>query len=370
MSNIHTRLTKLSPKVGVPLLKLLEAEQLNEKIVESVLNAGELAGDHSKLLAFTAGLVFLQSQHIPVDDVINMAKRQRRRINLGWSPRRWKEEHDRLSRAETLAQLATDNVVYDVGRFSEYLPEKYPGYLIRNSRRLGMEGLRQRHCIASYHQQLIDGHCAIASVFIDKKRWTVQLASTTNAEAPLRIVQVKSRYNSHPTMDIMNRIHRVLNIKKVKESLPYTLERNAEQRSYMDNLRRILPVLRENAVEHVTVRFDGSGDSGSVEEADYQPEIDTRLITVPIIKVTRDFVDGEWRLNNEIDNVNINNAIDEVANDCLEETGVDYYNNDGGWGELHIDVAAGTVELEVNVRVTNSNLEFSAIKDIESGEVI
>ena len=66
----------------------------------------------------------------------------------------------------------------------------------------------------------------------------------------------------------------------------------------------------------------------------------------------------------------LNEAIDELTYDYLEETGVDWYNNDGGYGELVIDVNAGTVALEVNVRYTESTTEYSAERDIATGEDI
>ena len=141
-----------------------------------------------------------------------MAKAQNRRINLGWSAKRWKEEHDRFSRAEALHRMAQENVGYDVSKFEEHLPERFNGYLIRTSRRLGMEGLRQRHCVASYDSRLRSGNCAIAAVFVGKQRWTVELRLTNNEEAPLRIDQIKTRYNSLPPASVREEIHEILDI--------------------------------------------------------------------------------------------------------------------------------------------------------------
>jgi hypothetical protein len=39
--------------------------------------------------------------------------------------------------------------------------------------------------------------------------------------------------------------------------------------AYMDSLRQLLPVLREHAIRSITVSSDSSGDSGSIEYADY-----------------------------------------------------------------------------------------------------
>ncbi len=50
--------------------------------------------------------------------------------------------------------------------------------------------------------------------------------------------------------------------------------------------------------------------------------------------------------------------------------GVDWYNNDGGYGDLVINVENGTVALDVNVRYTESTNEFWSERDIITGEQI
>lgn len=368
MNNVQDRLRSLPRKVGVPLEKLLAVGQIDNEIVSKVLDAGELSGDSSKLLGFAAGMVYLRSHHVPVDDVIEMAKRQRRRINLTWSAKRWKEEHDRLSRAETLARLAADDIRYDVAKFSPFLPERFSGYLIRSSRRLGMEGLRQRHCVASYHEQLLAGHCAIASVFLDRKRWTVQLVATGDEDAPLRVVQVKTRYNGVASNEVVKRIHAALNLKPAKESPRPATTEGPRPVSYMENLRAVLPLLRAHGVERVRVTFDGSGDSGSVDHAEYEPRTDTSGIVVPIEKGRSEFSNGAWRYVHGVENVSLDDAIGEIADDYLGDTQVDWYNGDGGFGDLVIDVVEGTVGLDINVRFTESNTAFSEVRDIVTSE--
>lgn len=66
----------------------------------------------------------------------------------------------------------------------------------------------------------------------------------------------------------------------------------------------------------------------------------------------------------------VNDVIDALTYDYLEEVDVDWYNNDGGYGELIIDVSNGTVSLEVNQRYTESNTEYSMEHDIETGKAI
>ena len=368
----EARLRALPRKVSAPLRELLAVGQLDEEILGTVLDGAELAGSPIKALGFAAGFLYLQSQRVPVKDVIRMARAQRRPIRLDWSARRWQEEHDRLSRAETLQRLREENVQYDLAEATASLPARFRGYLIRSSRRLGMEGLRQRHCVAGYHAQIQARYCVIATVFIDRERWTVQLARTGDGEAPLRIVQIRSRFNKVPTREIREAIHRELAISMESRTGAQDPDVDeARPHAYMDNLRRILPVLRENGVRCVTVTFDGSGDSGSIDAVEYgDAAIDSSALTVEIEVMHRVLQAGRWVTSRVLERKDLDTAIEELTDDYLAETNVDWYNNDGGFGQLIIDVDEVTVALEVSVRFTESSTEYSSTRDIVTGEEI
>lgn len=365
------RLDTLPRKVATPLRELLAVGQVNEEVLSTVLDAADLAGSYTKVLGFAVGFLHLQSQGVPVQDVIRMARVHRRRIRLDWSARRWQEEHDRLSRAETLKRLREENVHYDVTLVAAALPARFCGYLIRTSRRLGVEGLRQRHCVAGYHEHVRAGYCVIASVFIDRKRWTVQLACTGDEAAPLRIVQMRSRFNQVPTREIREAIHRELRIPMERSSSASPHDEEPRPRTYMENLRRVLPVLRAQGVRQVTVSFDGSGDSGSIDEVSYgDARVDGSALTVEIEVANRVLNGGRWVTVRRLEQRNLDTAIEELTSDYLDETNVDWYNNDGGFGELTINVEEGTVALEVHVRFTETTTEYSCTRDIASGEDI
>jgi hypothetical protein len=243
------------------------------------------------VLGFAIGFLHLQSQGVPMKDVIRMARIQRRRIRLDWSARRWREEHERLARAETLKRLAEENVRYDLGAVAALLPTRFNGYLIRSSRRLGMEGLRQRHCVASYNLEIQAGYCVIASVFINHQRWTVQLARTGNDAAPLRLVQMRSRFNQQPQREQRQAICRELGI--APDAAAADPQRAPCAHAYLENLQRILPLLRTHQVRTVTVSFDGSGDSGSIDEVRYgDVQIDAKALRVEVLALQRVFDQG------------------------------------------------------------------------------
>jgi len=363
------RLDALPQKVRAPLMNLHRGGHLEETAIADILDAGELEGNHQTLLGFAVAYTSMIGKGIPIVDALRMAREQGRGIKMSWSPKRWQAEHNRFSRAETLIRLSAENISYDVTEFDQGLPQSFPGYLIRNSRRLGMEGLRQKHCIASYHNGLLNGAYAIAVVFVDRVRWTVQLMRTSNPEAPLRITQVKTVRNRSANPDVMDRIRTVLDIPAPTASSAVTPSRPEGPRLYMDNLRTVLPVLLEHGVSRVVVTFDGGGDSGSIEDVEFEDAFgDIELVNVSVLKNSRYFDDGRWRLETVVTDLTLEEAIHVLTDDYLEETDVDWYNNDGGFGVLYIHPLEGSVELDVNTRFSESTMAFYAKKDIATGE--
>lgn len=369
MSDTSKRLEQLPAKIANPFRQLLTAGQLNEETVESILDAGDIAGQSTRLIGFTAGFLHLRSQGVPVHDVIRMAKQQKRRINLSWSPARWKNEHDKLSRAEALTKMSTENVPYEVKVYQRHLPKRFAGYLIKSSRRLGMEGFRQRHCVANYDDQIRAGSCAIAAVFIDRKRWTVQLELTKDKKAPLRIVQIRSRLNAMPTTPVRQQIHAELGI-KAETKAPTAYRDNDRGDLYLRNLRLLLQPLRHLSIERVTISFDGSGDNGSVQDISFSPIPNQQLLDRPVSVITKTtaFDDGQWRTTEGLQDRPICDALEEITYDYLEETGVDWVNDDGGFGELIINVQTASMQIEVSTRYSHSSVEFTAERDIQTGE--
>lgn len=370
---LESRLENFPQKIAVPFRQLLAAGQITEDIIHIVLDAGNVAGcDSQKLIGFAVGFLHLRSQGVPVHDVIRMAKSQKRRINLTWSAKRWKEEHDKLSRAEALLRMAHENTRYDVSKYETLLPDRFNGYIIRTSRRLGMEGLRQRHCVASFDSRIRNGSCAIVVVFVKKQRWTVEIWETGDPECPLRIAQIKTRYNGLPPVYVSERICKELGIDPEKPThiAPYRLERN---HLHMENLRRVLPILRENNIADVTVSFDGENDEGAISDIWYNPQSLAEAVSslqVEYLSQSQYLEDGRWMTAVTPKQGSLKEAIEELAYDYIEETGVDWYNDDGGFGSLVIDVQQGTATLEVNVRSTHTTTEFHGQYDIVTGEEI
>ena len=367
-TTLNERLAALPPKTYHPLAALTAAGQIDEAFLELLLDAAELSGDTQRLLGFAAGHLHMAKAGVPVEDVIRMAKRQQRRINLAWSPSRWKDEHNKLSRAETLARLSANNETYDLSAYEAHLPEAARRTLIRSSKRLGFEGLRQRHCIASYHERIMRGGCAIASVILERQRWTVQLEPTGIPDSPLAITQIKTKLNGIAPPDVRRKIHALMDIKQQPREISSTPVNGT---LYIENLRRVLPHLEGAGIESVTVTFSGSGDSGAIDWAWFSPEQPEEFSQTQVsqLRTTSFFEDGQWTKAVVPETMSLRDALENIADDYLAEADVNWYDGDGGYGELVIDVAARSVSLDINVNFTESTNEFCQTKNIDTGNI-
>jgi hypothetical protein len=79
--------------------------------------------------------------------------------------------------------------------------------------------------------------------------------------------------------------------------------------------------------------------------------------------------DVGWIKKHEIKRMPIKEALESFCYTMLEETGIDWYNNDGGYGELYITLDPCEIQLEVNTRYTQTSLDtFTLDEELEEKE--
>jgi len=367
LSTLQDRLLKLPKNVSTPFGQLLEAKHLSEETISGVLDIVQLGGRAEHALAYAVTYQHLVATQVPINDILAMAKQHHRRINPKWSRARWMEEHSKLGRISTLIALAESNCEYVLSEFEKYLPEKFPGYLIRTSKRLGAEGLRQGHCVAMYDKYIRGGHTCMAVVFVNKERWTVQLSIVNRT---LQVVQIKAKYNQPASKDIRERINEVLGLETSQEEDEISsAEHDAENLKL--NLLTVCNRLRMIGVERVVADFDGYGDSGTV---------DTPLAydgSQNEVKIGRDFGDMmvdytdsvfQWNpemhqrtYSNETCRLCLEDALSRVIESHIESKGQDWYNNEGGFGEYVLNVTEARYCMSINVRYAESELVVSDV---------
>ena len=362
---VCARMSTLPAKAAVPLRDLVQRGLLPPSTASVLIDAAELSGDPQHLLGFAVAMLSLQNTGVPVIDTIRMARSQGKRINVCWSAKRWKAEHDRLSRAATVIRLSAANEVYDLAEYEPHLPAAWPGYLVRTSLRLALEGVRQRHCVASRHHAIRKGHCAIAVVFVDRKRWTVELRRAGRSDAPLRIAQIRGHRNAKPGAEVREAVRERLGTLRKRPAAP------DPGRSYMENLRRVLPVLEEHGAETVYLRFSFGTDGPDFDGRTVMPgNKPTPAVTVPC-EITQAKVRERYKLEPGLQDVPAAAALDEIALDYLDETGLEAeYFEEGGHGTLTIHVARGRVDMEIRVYEVESRQAFYRETEIDTDEVL
>lgn len=110
----------------------------------------------------------------------------------------------------------------------------------------------------------------------------------------------------------------------------------------------LIPLLRASGIARVEVCFDGSGDSGAVEEVLYFDAADNEL-ACPDQALT-------LQRNNQSEGPasyappTLSAALEQVTYLALERHHPGWENNDGAGGQLVIDVGEGSFALECSLR--------------------
>ena len=112
-----------------------------------------------------------------------------------------------------------------------------------------------------------------------------------------------------------------------------------------NKLESIMIGLVNAGIKKVCVSYDGGGDSGAIEAIKISTNSDT------------DFDDLQGWTSDATDLNDYNSELYALLEDYCQEMLLndieDWWNNDGGFGYVDIDVEQGTYEIQNNVRVTD-----------------
>lgn len=133
---------------------------------------------------------------------------------------------------------------------------------------------------------------------------------------------------------------------------------HAERTARIDALRpankdRLFDGLMVAGITHVTVSFDGEGDSGQIESIaawNGETAVDFPAVEIAYAALTWDSPEVEMR------SLSLQDAAEQLAYDFLSDSHGGWENNDGAYGEFCFDAAARTIHLEFNERFTSSEL--------------
>ena len=117
------------------------------------------------------------------------------------------------------------------------------------------------------------------------------------------------------------------------------------------NKAALFDALAAAGITSVLVHFDGSGDSGQIEDID--ATAGDRSAEIPNSNI--EIAHACWGdANIERTTLCVRDAIETLAYDFLEQTHGGWENNEGAYGEFTFDVESRTITLEYNERVMTS----------------
>ncbi len=93
--------------------------------------------------------------------------------------------------------------------------------------------------------------------------------------------------------------------------------------------------LKDRNVDKIIISYEGSGDSGCVEDCRYFND------------------DDEFNLNDLSISNDFHESIKDLASESLLDKIEDWWNNDGGYGDLVIDLKDNSYTIENNIRYTD-----------------
>jgi hypothetical protein len=131
------------------------------------------------------------------------------------------------------------------------------------------------------------------------------------------------------------------------------------------NKAALLEFMKANNIHKTVARFDGSGDSGQIEEVNLYSEkeevLDSDLLDSPAdVIMTRQIWSPEtkWVLHTEVTKLTIRDLVEETAWHPLESRFGDWEINEGSYGEVII-YADGKGEIECNQRIVEIEQEYA-----------
>ena len=116
------------------------------------------------------------------------------------------------------------------------------------------------------------------------------------------------------------------------------------------NKTNIFAILAAAGMAMVLIRFDGSGDSGQIEEMEAR---DAKGISLPITDTPVNMLVLPWGEDiPKSQTVPLGQAVENITYHLLGSAHPGWENGDGAFGEFTFDVAAGTIRLDHYDRYT------------------
>jgi len=117
------------------------------------------------------------------------------------------------------------------------------------------------------------------------------------------------------------------------------------------NRQALFDALSAAGITRVAVEFNGYGDEGHIESAQYFIEESETTPTIDHLIFVRDIVDGTARS----ESTTLEDAIDELLYHLLSKHYGGWQDNEGSYGEFTFDIPARTIDLDIGMRFVDSD---------------
>jgi len=117
------------------------------------------------------------------------------------------------------------------------------------------------------------------------------------------------------------------------------------------NRQALFAALSAAGITSVTVEFNGYGDEGHIESAQYFIEESETTPTIDQLMFVRDIVDGTA----QSEPTTLEDAFDELLYHLLSKHYGGWQDNEGSYGEFTFDIPARTIDLDIGMRFVDSD---------------
>jgi hypothetical protein len=112
-----------------------------------------------------------------------------------------------------------------------------------------------------------------------------------------------------------------------------------------DGTAEYLRAMASYGITSADVEFDGSGDDGQITDITAEGITD-ELITMCLRDEHEQLLKERYQ-----ENKTVYGLIETFVYQILDRTEYDWFNNDGGYGNVHVEPANGVVKIDMNIRI-------------------
>lgn len=142
--------------------------------------------------------------------------------------------------------------------------------------------------------------------------------------------------------------------------------------SLLERFSLCIDKMKSYGVKAALVEFYGGGDCGQIENVNIEPDPPEMCrVSVTEEKYIRDYNEETKQYDCRKENVTklmtLEQALEALTYQALDETNVDWYNNEGGGGSLEIELSGDTPQIKFHVyyNVVESVTEVDKVVELK-----